>query len=270
MDKFNPTTPSKDVLVEIRPDSDTLVIAFTGIAAKFNSIQPFDFFKITGIFDYNRILIREPWRYCYLKGIDETGFEGLRIRLEMEIQRIAPKTVACLGTSAGGFGAILFGHLLKADYVHAFSPFTYVDLFNLLRGGDHRNAFIYWPGTVVRTNFFLPRAQRRYRDLRSVLTQNNGKTRFYLHACAQSLDRVRVEHLQNCPNVQTFLYPCNTHNVTWNMIKTKCLREMLRRENFDDPAKIYRQFYPNFDPNQPTCEGCTGAGKQIESIPTAD
>jgi hypothetical protein len=267
--KANSLSEESDILVDAHPSSDTLIIAFTGIAAQFNAIQPFDFFKLTGLYDYHRILVRERRRNCYLKGVDETGFDGLLDRLKSEIQQIAPKQVMVLGTSAGGYAALLFGWLLEADYVHAFSPFTFFDLGNLIRSGDYRHGVPLWPDVVWRLNFLLPSAQRRYLDLRPLLMKKKGETRFYVHACAGSFDRVRAMHLRDCLQTQIFLYPCTNHNVTWGMIKSKCLREMLREENLAQPEKVYRRFYPDFDSEKPFCSGCAGT-KQRESVPKVE
>jgi len=241
--------------VEEEPGAEVLVVAFTGKAAKFNMIRPFDFFRLTGLLHYHRILVREPWHYCYLKGIDETGLEGLIDRLQSEIKRLAPKRVLFIGVSSGGFAALLLGHLLEPDYVHAFSPYTYLDYFNVVKEGNYHHTVFRWLVTIARINL-LPANLRRYLDLRPLLMKSDGKTRFHLHACAHSSDRTCVRHVGDCPHTQIFLYPCDSHNVTWGMIKNKYLLELLQAENLDKTEAIYRQFYADFDPNDPACSTC--------------
>jgi len=241
--------------IEENPEAEILIVAFTGIAAKFNAIRPFDFFQLTGLLRYHRILVRDPWRYCYLKGIDETGFEGLVNRLQSEITRLAPKKVIFIGVSSGGYAALLLGHLLKPDYVHSFSPYTYLNIFQMLKEIGHRNSMLEWLWIVVLINF-LPAKYRNYLNLKQVLTNSNGKTQFYLHACARSVDRIRAEHVEDCPRTRVLLYPCDSHNVLWGMIKNKFLFELLQEENLDDTEAVYRQFYADFNPDDPACNVC--------------
>jgi hypothetical protein len=255
------TLPPPIFHVEEVPGADVLIVAFTGSGAKFNAIRPFDFFQLTGLLRYHRILVREPWHYCYLKGIDKTGLEGLVNRLRGEITRLAPKRVLFIGVSSGGYAALLLGYLLEPDYVHAFSPYTYLDYFNAIKDGSYRDSLLRWAAAMIRVNLLAANC-RRYLDLRPLLTKYIGKTRFYLHACAHSSDRVRAQHVENCQNTRVFLYPCDSHNVTWGMIKNKSLYELLQAENLDDAEAIYQRHYADFDPNDPACKGCRGNTKK--------
>jgi hypothetical protein len=260
----NPNFQKDLVHIDIEPGSDTLIVAFTGKAAKFNMIRPFDFFQLTGLLHYNRILLREPWHYAYLKGIDKSGLPGLVKWLEQKIELIAPKRVIFIGVSSGGFAALLLGHLLKPDYVHAFSPFTYFNVKNVLRNGDYKNAVLQWPMAMLRLNLLLPFQSRQYLDLKPSLMRKPGKTRYYIHACAHSSDRTRAEHLKDCPNTRVFLYPCATHNVTWTIIKSRCIKDLLKEDNLDRAEDVYLSYYSDFNP-----DNCCGSKTvhPIESIP---
>jgi hypothetical protein len=260
------------IQVEEHPEAETLIIAFTGRAAKFNMIQPFDFFKLTGLLRYHRILLREPWHYSYLKGIDESGFDGLLNRLRSEIKQLAPKRVVVIGVSSGGFASLVFGNLLEADYVHAFSPFTFYSYLSILMKRDLgvMRLSVKWPLTLPRLNFCVPKAQQYYLNLRPSLMKSRGKTRFYVHTCAFGNDRKQAMNLDGCPRTRVFLYPCNSHNVTWGMLKNRCLRELLQEKNLNRTEEIYREFYPNFDPNCKTgCADCRGM-RMKESMPVLE
>ena len=250
------------IQIDERPGSDTLLVAFTGNGARFNTIQPFDFFKVTNLLHYHRILLRDPSQCCYLRGVDSTGFEGLVEKLRTEIARINAKRVVFMGVSAGGFASLLLGALLKPDYVHAFSPYTYLNLSLALNKGNFRDSIFRFPRVFLQINFMLPHRQRKYRDLRPVLEENPSPTRFYLHACAYSQDRMRAAHLRENPQVKTFLYPCSNHNVTWGMLKNKSLSEMLQPENLENPESVYAKFYSQYDFNKPECAGCPKGEKE--------
>ncbi len=62
--------------------------------------------------------------------------ERLYAKLKSDIKNINPKYVTVIGTSGGGFSAILFGHLLKANFVHAFGPTTYINPVSLYKNLD--------------------------------------------------------------------------------------------------------------------------------------
>jgi len=256
------------IRTDIKPTSDTLIVAFTGKAAKFNMIRPFDFFQLTEILHHSRILIREPWHYSYLKGVDKTGLNGLVKRLEKSIKEIAPERIIFIGVSSGGFAALLLGFLLKADYVHAFSPFTYYDLGNAIRNRDYKNAMLRWPVVMFRLNIFTPRDARQYLDLKPKFMSYVGKTQFNIHACTHSSDRTRAEHLRGCPQTRIYLYPGNTHNVTWGMLKSGCIKAMLKVENLDRTEEVYRKYYGDFDPDK--CPCANKYDTKLESMPVVE
>ena len=262
--KISPEVMPPCFLVEEKPGAEMLVVVFTGSANKITSVQPFDFFKLTGLLNCHRILIRDPKRCCYLNGIDDTGFGGLVDRLRGEIDRIGAKTVLFVGASAGGYASLVMGHLLQPDYVHAFSPYTYINFLRLLMGKNYRDTIFRFPTIYFNVNFNIPRQYKKYLDTRPHLSQPGSKTRFFLHACAQSSDRTRALHLKDCPGVETFLYPCKNHNVTFGMLRTGCLKEMLLPANLASPDKVYAKYYGSFDPDNAECADC----KETLSVPS--
>ena len=78
--------------IETKESSDTLIIAFTGIGGELG-ISHFDFYKVTSLYEYNRILIRDPSRKLCLGGIhdDHANFEAFLEDLKSEISFIKPK-----------------------------------------------------------------------------------------------------------------------------------------------------------------------------------
>ncbi len=111
----------ENYFIERKQDSDTLIIAFTGNAEGM-MMDSFEFFAVTNTLNCNRILIKDPSKRVYLKGIGGklNSMERLIRQLKSDIESIHPKTVTVIGTSGGGFAAILFGHFLdfNAAYFH--------------------------------------------------------------------------------------------------------------------------------------------------------
>lgn len=89
-----------------------------------------------------------------------------------------------VGSSGGSHAAILFGHLLGADYVHAFSPYTNLDP-SYLRTSEAPEDLEALSDALARLDCVPPQA-RAYFDLRELLSDSNRKTTYQLHVCARS------------------------------------------------------------------------------------
>lgn len=86
-----------------------------------------------------------------------------------------------IGSSAGGYVAMLFGHYLEVDEVWAFAPFTEVS--------DKQATD--WPGF-----------ENEHRDLSKLLSNWNGKTRYNIYYCEDNEgDKTAAIRMENCPGV---------------------------------------------------------------------
>jgi acyl carrier protein len=94
----------------------------------------------------------------------------------------------CLGTSMGGYAAMLFGHYLKADIVHAFGAQTVIDL-KAVRLADKD----------------VPES---HRDLAVLLEQWNGRTRYKMYYNeGYEPDRIAAESMAGIEGVELFPLP---------------------------------------------------------------
>jgi len=149
--------------------------------------------------------------------------------LELNARRIIT-----IGASGGSHSALLFAHLLKADYAHAFSPFPYANLERALEKKDWHVIWHYWR-TVLKLNF-LPTGSRKYYDLRKVLSDGNGYTRYFAHVCKDNLwDYRRAKYLDGLPGVELLSYPCSQHAVIRYLAKQKLLNTIF---NIDNQEKL--------------------------------
>jgi len=222
------------------PGSDVLIVSFSGL---FGAFVRFEFSNTTERLSYNRIQVRDPYRLFFLLGVDENGFDHLRERLRVEIDRFQAKKVIFIGASAGGYAALLFGHLLGADYIHAFSPRAHLQLLRMVWEGDYKSVLNRFP-TVWTLHWKLPAHHRRFLNLKPLLNESRGKPiRTHLHACAHCIDAVRIRYLEDCPNTKLFLYPGAEHNVSKLLVRSNCLHTMLQERNLDTPEQVYREFY---------------------------
>lgn len=225
-----PLTGSQFV-VERGQDRSVLVVAFTGAAGKL-SIPTFDFLRSTELLNYDRILLCDNSRTCYMNGIPPTAQDlgALAALLRQHIDELAPKRTMFIGSSGGSHAAILFGHWLGADYVHAFSPITNLDP-AYCRASEVREDVEAFSEALVRMEC-LPATAHAYFDLRKVLGQSNGRTVYNLHVCAQSAsDLARAMRLDGLPGVTIHRHACSHHRVVVWLARERRLVPLLKLEN---------------------------------------
>jgi hypothetical protein len=104
-----------------------------------------------------------------------------------------PMELFCAGTSTGAYSAMLFGHYLQADIVHAFSAQTLIT-----------------PKISNDTAIHIP---PNHQDLSLLLSDWNGRTRYkmyYARDCEP--DRVAAQRMADCPGVELVPLPGSDHN----------------------------------------------------------
>jgi hypothetical protein len=157
------------VLFDEEPGSSTLLISFGGIANRL-PIPVFEFMRSLDPFRINKVFIRD-FRQCWytngIQGITESPAETI-VYLRGLIDKYGKDRCLFLGNSAGGYAALLYGHLLGIDETHAFSPQTFIDRWHRLIYFDHRWA------TEIRN---LNRGYGEFFDVKAVMQRSkNMKT----------------------------------------------------------------------------------------------
>jgi acetyl esterase/lipase len=186
----------------------------------------FDFHAATGLTSFSRIMVRDPSRMLYMRGVPgyAASFPELIERLRSEIAALAPRTVTCVGTSAGGFPALLIGHMLEVEVVHAFSPPTYLTLTATLRQRDWRQIQRV-PAFIALST--LPRQVRQLMDLRRPLAKWNGRTDFTIHVCRDHpRDPKRARYLEGLPHVHIVEHGCKGHKVAFHLARKGTLKHI--------------------------------------------
>jgi hypothetical protein len=226
------------VLCERGSDSSVLVIAFSGGAQKLD-VPVHEFFATTQTLGYHRILLWDRYQMYYHYGVDRKrrDWPSLIKYLQQEIARLQPKKVICVGTSAGGYAAIVAGHHVKADFVHAFSPQTEITL-DLQSIQASRHPLKRWRMSISN------RIYREVLDLAAMLRRFNGTTRFFLHyGWNHEIDRRFVERISEMPSVTTLGYPSDAHAIAIFLAKRKFLSHVLLIENQGRLAEIAKDYF---------------------------
>jgi len=217
---------NRNLVVERGADPSVLVVVFSGARGQWGA-RPFDFLDTTNSLKYSRILCRDPYGTWYHDGLSELS--GIRPLVELmrgHIADLAPKVTLFIGNSAGGYAAILFGHLLMADAVHAFAPQTCLK-------PDHVKRYrrLDKPEKVAAYEqlWRSPGAEWDWLDLNEVLEHHNGRTTYLIHICEDSeTDRSAADWVASRPGVHIRTYPCGGHGVSRYIAKQKLLYKLLR------------------------------------------
>ncbi len=206
-----PTTESQAaVKVEFDPERRLLLLAFGGLAAQLGFT--FEFKNISARFEaVNKIYLRDAQRQWYHGGVEGVGKDIAGVVDFLRAYTTHPATRRCVafGNSGGGYAALLFGHLLAVDEVHAISPQTQLDpIVRALR----RQVGMWRPLIRLLLN---ARAEPEYFDLKRLLDrQPNGRTRFHIYYSADSRrDRHPALRMRGVPSVELHPYVHSGHNL---------------------------------------------------------
>ncbi len=209
--------------------SSALLIAFGGLDSAFG-MPPFEFLRVTEETQAKRLFVRDLHGAWYHRGFSGGGIEEVRDFLAREIEACGAERVVMVGSSAGGYAALLFGSLLRADVVLSFSPQSTIDLDELHRLGDRR-----WDddlGPLTRQGVLQP----QWMDLRTVLAQYNGLTRYRLFVDETfDVDRRHVDRLAGAQHLRIYRFGHGSHRLV-NKLRQKGVLTRILDEALTPPV----------------------------------
>lgn len=206
--------------------SDTLLVSFAGMGWK-TSIPTFIFHNFLKQFsDLDKLFLRDINCRYYLTGL-KNSTSSLQETIEFvrsKIDRTKYKRVIGLGCSAGGYAAILYGHLLQFDKVVAFAPQTVLNEKKESLIGDLYNA--------PKTSAWL-----RQRELTNELYHNSLDLKFYssyptsidIHYSIggnRGIDKKHAEYLEST-TCKLFEHPGNDHMIAQTLRNEGKLKEII-------------------------------------------
>jgi hypothetical protein len=185
------------------PDSDTLFIFFGSMNGKIGTISPFEFLRSTAHFAAHKLYVRDFYQSYYHKGLHgytQNIYETQNL-IETFIHEHGIENLICVGHCAGGYASILFGSLLSADVVHAFSPQTFLNVGQKLLHLDP--SFHHYTRKMYASSF-----DTSYFDLNHL--SPDPKTQFVIHyRVSVRRERIHAFHLA-FNNVVRVAYDSNT------------------------------------------------------------
>lgn len=211
----DPAREEQSLVCWPRKNSAQLFYVFQGRELQL-MMDPMTFLAETGLIHANLVMLRDYQRFFYHGGLNRElpDIDAVRERL-LACRRQLPHVSQsfCLGSSAGGYAAILFGHYLNVDAVYAFAPQTLIDL-ERLQAVARRNDIWRFPET--------------HRDLALLLAGHNGQTRYKVYYCEDNaIDRRSAERIGGCPGVELYPQPGDAHVVIRELHRAGRLRDLL-------------------------------------------
>lgn len=202
--------------------TDVVVIAFGGMKNSIAGLPPFEFLSMLGDGEAATVFVRDldqVWYHCGVRGLS-TNISETAAALRHLMADIGAQRVVTLGTSAGGFAAILFGALIEAHSVIAFAPQTFL---------THRLRLVHrelrWR-SQVRDLRRRTQPADRVLDLRSVLRRS--QTPIAVHVGThERLDGTHARHIASLPCVDLKWHPAG-HNVAKHLRDTGQLEQVVR------------------------------------------
>ena len=203
--------------------TDFTALAFSSLAQAL-SMPVSEFFGMSSRSGQTTYFIKDHTQAWYQRGL-----LGLSQNIPSTVDVLTRLTaqsahdIRCFGASAGGFAAILFGNLLKARKVVAFSPQTILNqqTIDRFRSQDTRIADV---------------LKGQYLDLVPLL-EHNETCEIHIHyGAGQTDDVAAAERLRGLPNVTLHAHDFAGHNIGLWLRNTRQLDAALA-PIFKDPAQ---------------------------------
>jgi acetyl esterase/lipase len=208
-----------------------VLIVFAGTAGAFGGIPVIEFFNLVSDIPAYKIFLRDPEALWYQNGIPGIGnsVHDIVVYLKNQCELMGAKRVVTVGNSAGGYAAILFGVLIKADEIHAFSPKT-----RLLFESDFRDP------ELLRLLHQKIKTDESSLDLRKFLLQRSGysATIQVYYAQHEATDARHALRLAGLPKVRLFKYPWAEHGLVRVVKKHGELKRLLSRAVANRPYSL--------------------------------
>lgn len=189
---------------ETEPDSDTLLVIFSGVNAK-----TFMGYRLLSDVYVNKLFLRDPNRSWYNKsipGLTENPQQFIEL-LEKITSAYSPDKILFIGSSMGGYAALLFGCLLKIQRIIVFSPQV------ILNSGLPNN-----PQNL--SNYSYP-------DLTEIIYSNAVANIDYFFGMEELTDFYHLQSIYQLENIDFFCIRNSAHNVMHFLHQMQILQPLL-------------------------------------------
>lgn len=174
----------------------------------------FEWFGIRVNSAYKHIFLRDIFKQWYLKGIN-AEIDSPEKLLSFLQKETAGMRVICVGSSAGGYAAILYGAKLCAERVIAFN--AQFELRSFLSIGDEaRNPLVY---RVLNTEY------EKYLELPSVVNMRDTEI-FYFQSINSQWDILQEDYIRDTLPIHKIRFRTSLHGVPFLKVAVPVVYEM--------------------------------------------
>lgn len=213
--------------INFDPQQRVLLLLFGGLAQQIG-MPFFEFNKITsGLSRVNKIFLRDKYRSWYHRGLPRMGrdIDAVASFLQQYTAHPSIHKIIAVGNSGGGYAALLFGALLEADEVHAFSPKTFIDPIKRIMHNDMP------PKTSIKHLLSLYiHGQRKYFDLKKVfLASASQKGNYHIYFAENNKkDNLHATHVKSISGIHLHPFQYDRHNLIRCLKQQGTLREIIQ------------------------------------------
>lgn len=222
------TDESVPIAIHFDSKSNVLLLIFSGLA-QMVGMPFFEFNNITsGLDRVNKIYLRDTHKLWYHRGLPNMGndIDAIAYFLQQYTTHPATRKTIIIGNSGGGYAALLFGHILGADEVHAFSPKIFIDPIKRIINND------FPPITSISHLFSLYlHGQRKYFDLKKVfLSSVPQKGDFHLYFAENNkIDLLQASRMKSIPGIHLHPFQYDQHNLIRILKQSGKLRKLIEQ-----------------------------------------
>ena len=163
---------------------------------------------------YKHIFVRDIFKQWYLKGIN-AEIDTPEKLCSFLIKETQGMKVICIGSSAGGYAAILYGSLLKAERVIAFN--AQFELRSLLsREDEAKNPLVY---RVLNTEY------EKYLELPSVANMANTEV-FLFQSTMSKWDILQDKYIKDTLPIHKIRFRTSIHGVPFLKVAIPAIYDM--------------------------------------------
>lgn len=150
------------------------------------------------------IFVRDVYKQWYLEGVNSAcdTVEKTLSLLKKHLEGCA--SCVCVGSSAGGFAAVLFGSLLGAERILAFNPQFTLSPFLEDKDCPFLNPIL-WRN---KNNGSV----KRYYDLKDIVKAHDRPIYYFVSARSEK-DLIQYHYIRECGSVKTIFFNTSNHGI---------------------------------------------------------
>lgn len=178
---------------------------------------------------YKHIFLRDIFKQWYLAGIN-INIDSPEKLLDFLKKETEGRKVITIGSSAGGYAAILYGIQLGAERILAFNAQFELES-TLPRINERIYPLVYRLQATER---------RKYYDLKQVIDLNSSNI-YYFHSALSPWDVKEKKHIDDCSNIHILSFKTKHHGIPFLKV---ALKKVLNLENDELDRYTERLYHP--------------------------